>query len=168
MKIADAVFRPVRESIMEALEAACRTIAPTWPLDRFIAVNPYWSWVNQPFEATAGQLGRLAGSRMWMPRSFYRNAWQKGQLTSAHLALAIKEAGALCSVDSVIEAMNKPAPLPAALPLPSDLLDAARDLSREPAWRSTITHQVSQFCAAYRSEERRGGKEGRSRWSPYH
>jgi uncharacterized protein YbcC (UPF0753/DUF2309 family) len=149
MKIADAVFRPVQETVMEALEAACRTIAPTWPLDRFIAVNPYWSWVNQPFEATALQLGRLAGSRMWMPRSFYQNAWQKGQLTSAHIALAIKQAGALCGVDSVIEAINKPAPLPAALPLPSDLLDAARDLSREPAWRSTITHQVSQFCAAY-------------------
>jgi uncharacterized protein YbcC (UPF0753/DUF2309 family) len=149
MKIADAVFRPVQETIMEALEAACRTIAPTWPLDRFIAVNPYWSWLDQPFEATARQLGRLAGSRMWMPRRFYQDAWQKGQFTRAHLALAIKEAGMLCSVESVIAAMNQPAPLPAALPLPSDLLDATRDLSREPAWRSTITHQVSQFCAAY-------------------
>lgn len=149
MKIADAVFRPEQESIIESLEAACRAIAPTWPLDRFIAVNPYWSWVNQPFDATAGQLDRLAGSRMWMPRSFYQDAWRKGQLTRAHLALAMKEAGSLYSVDSVIEAMNQPAPLPAALPLPSDLLDASRDLSREPAWRSTITHQVSQFCAAY-------------------
>ena len=149
MKIADAVFRPGQESIVESLEAACQAIAPTWPLDRFIAVNPYWSWVNQPFEATARQLGRLAGSRMWMPRSFYQDAWDKGQLTRAHLALAVREAGAPRSVDSVIEAMRQPAPLPAALPLPSDLRDASRDLSREPAWRTAITHQVSQFCAAY-------------------
>jgi len=149
MKIADAVFHPAQDTIIEALEAACRTIAPTWPLDRFIAVNPYWSWVNQPFEATAAQLGRLAGSRLWMPRPFYQEAWRKGQFTSAHLALAIREAGAPYTVDSVIASMNEATPLPAALPLPSDLLDAARDLSCEPAWCSTITHQVSQFCAAY-------------------
>ena len=149
MKIADTVFRLEQESIAEALEAACRSIAPTWPLDRFIAVNPYWSWVNQPFDAAARQLGRLAGSRMWMPRHFYQDAWRTGQLTRAHLALAVKEAGAPCSVDSLIDAMNQPTPVPAALPLPSDLLDASRDLSREPAWRATITHQASQFCAAY-------------------
>ena len=39
MKIADAVFRPEQETLTDALEAACRAIAPTWPLDRFIAVN---------------------------------------------------------------------------------------------------------------------------------
>ena len=27
---------------------------------------------------------------------------------------------------------------------------------------------MTQFCIAYRSEERRVGKECRSRWSPYH
>ena len=149
MKIADAVFRPEQQTIADALDAACRAIAPTWPLDRFIAVNPYWSWVNQPFNATAQQLGRLVGSRMWMPRSFYRDAWRNGQLTSTHLAQAVKEAGTPCSVDSVIASLDQPAPLPAALPLPSDVADAGRDLSREPAWRSAITHQVSQFCAAY-------------------
>jgi len=149
MKIADALFQPDQEVLAEALEAACRTIAPSWPLDRFIAVNPYWNWVNQPFDATARQLGRLAGSRMRMPRPFYRDAWRSGQLGSAHLDQAAREAGAPCSVDAVIAALERPAPLPAALPLPSDLIDAGRDLSREPAWRSAITHQVSQFCAAY-------------------
>lgn len=153
MKIADAVFCPRQADIIDAVEAACRAIAPTWPLDRFIAVNPYWNWVHRPFDASARELGRLAGSRMWMPRSFYQDAWRKGQLTRAHLALAVQEAGAPCSVDSVIEAMSQPAPMPVALPLPSDLLDASRDLSREPAWRAAIIHQVSQFCAAYFDDE---------------
>ena len=27
--------------VQAAIDAACARIAPTWPLDRFIAVNPY-------------------------------------------------------------------------------------------------------------------------------
>jgi len=29
-------------SLKETAERACARIAPTWPLDRFIAVNPFW------------------------------------------------------------------------------------------------------------------------------
>ena len=35
------------------------------------------------------------------------------------------------------------------LPLLSDLFDRQRDLQRQPSWCDTITHQISQFCAAY-------------------
>src|SRR3712207_8739149 len=44
--------------------------------------------------------------------------------------------------------------------------DAA--LSRYAATRDAWLEAVEQVCGARRSEERRVGKECRSRWSPYH
>ena len=54
----------MKSSVEEALVSACARIAPTWPLDRFIAVNPYWGFTHQPIEQAAANLSRLCGSPM--------------------------------------------------------------------------------------------------------
>ena len=82
---------PVESSVDAAVEAACRLIAPTWPLDRFIAVNPYWGWVDRPIEEAAAQLAQLGGSRMHMPRAFYRDAFKNQAFQTAHLAQAMQD-----------------------------------------------------------------------------
>ena len=146
---ATTVHSTVNSTVSSAVQAACRSIAPTWPLDRFIAVNPYWGWVDRPIEAVEGRLRQLCGSSLQMPRSFYRGAWQSKAFTLAHLAQAMAEASALEAPATVIAALDDAEAPHRALPLLSDLLDAKRALSREPAWRNVITHQVSQFCAAY-------------------
>jgi hypothetical protein len=43
---------------------ACDRIAPSWPLDRFIAVNPHWGWIDRPIEDAAAAIGVLAGMRL--------------------------------------------------------------------------------------------------------
>ena len=43
------------EQILEAAERACGRIAPTWPLDRFIAVNPFWPRTDKPLPRVAGE-----------------------------------------------------------------------------------------------------------------
>ena len=40
-------------AIMDAVEQACARIAPTWPLDRFIAVNPFWALTGEPLPEVA-------------------------------------------------------------------------------------------------------------------
>ena len=49
-------------SVQPAVDAACARIAPTWPLDRFIAVNPYWGQLERPIaagrRATGGAVGQ--------------------------------------------------------------------------------------------------------------
>jgi uncharacterized protein YbcC (UPF0753/DUF2309 family) len=132
-----------------AIDAACAAIAPTWPLDQFIAVNPYWGWVDQPVARVDAALGRLSGSRLLMPREQFHAAFRAGAITREHLALAISEACSTRSADALIAALDAPRPEPLPLPLLSNALDVRRDLAREPAWVDAITHQVSQFCAAY-------------------
>jgi uncharacterized protein YbcC (UPF0753/DUF2309 family) len=136
-------------SMDAAIEAACRTVAPSWPLDRLIAVNPYWGWIDRPMEEVAARLAELCGSTMHLPREFYLSAWQKSRFSRDDVVQALDEAGSHTEPDAVIATMTGPEQVRSALPLLSDVLDARRDLTREPSWRSTITHQVSQFCAAY-------------------
>jgi hypothetical protein len=47
--------------LAEAIASACDRIAPAWPLDRLIAVNPHWGWIDRPIEHAAAAVGVLAG-----------------------------------------------------------------------------------------------------------
>ncbi len=144
------VFAPhVDASLDAAIDTACRAVAPTWPLDRFIAVNPYWGLVDRPIAHAAAAIARLSGSPMWMPHAFYRQACARGRFEREHLAQAAAEAGVRMTADELLALLDRPAPPLPRLPLPSDILDAKRDLQHAPAWRDTITHQISQFCAAH-------------------
>ena len=85
---------------------------------------------------------------MMMPRAFYREAWQGGRIQRAHLEEARAEASAMDSAETLIGALEQPEDVD-RLPLLSDCLDARSDLSHAPSWREVITHQISQYCAAY-------------------
>ena len=50
-------------SLQAAIDGACARIAPTWPLDRFIAANPYWGQLGRPIGAAAAQLAGLSAAR---------------------------------------------------------------------------------------------------------
>ena len=43
-------------TVRPAIDAACARVAPTWPLDQFIAVNPYWGWRELPAAEVAAQI----------------------------------------------------------------------------------------------------------------
>jgi uncharacterized protein len=136
-------------ALAAAIQAACDSIAPTWPLDRMIAVNPYWGRIQQPFDHAAHDLATIAGSPMAMPFAYYRERWEAGEINESHLARAIAELQAQTTVQALLNLLEDSPAEPAPAPLLCDALDRQRDLSHEPAWCDTITHQISQFCAAY-------------------
>jgi uncharacterized protein YbcC (UPF0753/DUF2309 family) len=132
-----------------AIDRACARIAPTWPLDRFIAVNPYWGHLDRTMPATAAQLAALSGSPMLMPRPWFRAQWEAGRIGRQHLQAAIAASGDTCTVDELVASLDTPPAGPDRLLLVTDLVDARRDLRHAMAWRDYVTHHVSQCCAAY-------------------
>jgi len=136
----------------EAVALACRRIAPSWPLDRFIAVNPYWGYLDQPVDRAFAELGAVAGTRGLMPRSYVQAAWRDGAIQLGHLREAMAEEGSDHSVEQLIAALESPDPSPGRLPLLSDCLDARRDLSHVMSWRDVVTHHTGQFCGAHFDE----------------
>ncbi len=136
---------------------ACQRIAPTWPLDQFIAVNPYWGFVDKPMSVAARKLGQLSGTPLVMPRSFYKAEWQAGRLTQAHLQAAIDKAQADCKIDELISGLTLQSKASdrtndgngRVIPRITSLADSQRDLTHAMPWADFVTHQVSQHCAAY-------------------
>ncbi|MGE5332216.1 MAG: putative inorganic carbon transporter subunit DabA, partial [Nitrospirota bacterium] len=79
-------------ALTQDIDRACARIAPTWPLDQFIAVNPYWGWVDQPMPQAAAALEALGGTRLTLPRSWFAAQWQAGHLQRRHLQAAAERA----------------------------------------------------------------------------
>ncbi len=145
-----------------AIEEAVSAIAPSWPLDRQIAVNPYWGFIDRTFEQAAVTLRRLVGSRLTLAPSEYLRAWSAGEITRAALRRAIAESGASVTIDSAVASLRSHRPRRAGLPLLSDILDERETPGAAPRWCDTITQQVSQYCASYFDEHQADWHRGRA------
>ena len=126
------------------IEAACDAIAPIWPLDSFIAVNPYWSHRDRPMPEVAARLGALSGTTMLMPPAYYRQAWRSGRINRDHLERAIAATGYQGDTEALLRSLEEPATEPAALPTLAELATGRGDGSAQP-----VRDQISAFCAAF-------------------
>ncbi len=131
------------------IDAACARIAPTWPLDQFIAVNPLWGWTERPLPEASARLAALCGSRFLMPRAWFRGEREAGRLSDSSLQAAIDEAGAPCTVADLLALLEAEEAAPPRRALVADVLDAGRNLARRVSWCDFVTHATSQYCAAW-------------------
>ena len=74
------------EHMQAACAQACRAIAPAWPLDRAIAVNPHWCRVDMPVRRVAARMAVLGGIQVFPTRRSQQNAWEAGRIAPADLA----------------------------------------------------------------------------------
>lgn len=139
----------IADDLRAAIESACARIAPAWPLDRAIAVNPYWGWVDRPMRDAAAEIGALAGAPMHMPRAWYREQWRAGALTEPQLRRALDETAARLTYTELVQALETDAPVLPRHPLVSDALDLMRDEWRETTWHALVLDQVGRSCEAY-------------------
>lgn len=80
------------QTLSKILDKACGKIAPLWPLENFVAVNPYLGLTDQPFEKAARQLEQTGGIRTVMSLSFYLEALEKGEMTKNDIGQALNAA----------------------------------------------------------------------------
>ncbi|MDG6777297.1 DUF2309 domain-containing protein [Thiomicrorhabdus sp. zzn3] len=130
-----------------ALAEACGRIAPTWPLDELIAVNPWWEMRNQHFAKVSAKLSALSQAQCVMPKSYFQEIWME-DLQPQHLQQAIEEAGKDYSIEN-LERYLLEEDEHTHWHNVSDFVDSGRDRKYKMAWRDEITHQISQFCADY-------------------
>lgn len=135
-----------------ACAKACRAIAPAWPLDRAIAVNPHWERIGYSVRTVAARMAVLGDIRVFPPRALLRHAWASGRIVAADLDEALAHLpdarAAGLDADQAMAALAQMPQLP-RLPLLIDVLDDDPQGQRRLSWRQAITHQVSQVCAAY-------------------
>lgn len=161
MKLLEPPAKPVTTasatpSSFAAAKAACRRIAPLWPLKNFVAVNPFLGLTDKPFHEACELLGRITSGGMQMPLGYYRDKWQSGAIIERDvlqaLALARTQlAGAwrakleAWNVAQLVVAMNSPSPEEPEILTAAETIDRAHGRS----WSDAIIESISQFCSAY-------------------
>lgn len=145
----------VDSSIDAAIDAACARIAPTWPLDGFIAVNPLWGWIHEPFPVVAAKVGALGGSALVPDRDHFRAAWREDRIARDDLEHAASRADT--SVDELLAWLDEPStPMPKRATL-AELVDVDRGT---PALRDHVVDELSRHCARFFDERLDVDREG--------
>lgn len=144
------------DRIEQACAQACQAIAPAWPLDQAIAVNPHFKRISMPVRTVAARMAVLGDIKVFPERAYIRQAWQKGRISTEDLQQALIAVGKNqgrgpanpLTPRQCIHALTSNAAVP-RLPLLMDVLDDDPQRHTRLTWRQAITHQISQTCAAY-------------------
>lgn len=138
---------------------ACDLIAPVWPLDQWIAVNPFWGLRHLPASRADQVFGERGGFSMLMPTEYYREAWEGGRIREEDLQASIAERGDERNMAWYLDWLGrKPS---TGSPLRSSILDTYKGTSADDeggGLAETACDQVSRVCGAF-FDQRQG------RWS---
>ncbi|MBU2839247.1 DUF2309 domain-containing protein [Acidithiobacillus thiooxidans] len=138
----------------QLFDRVMRRIAPVWPLDSFVAVNPYWGFADQPFSQVAAQLQETVGERVLMDRRWYADLLQTGKLDMADILQAAEDLGQSTDEGDWRAYLREDPELPMRLPRLPELMDRRGHASIS----QYVVEQISHFLAAYYDR-------GQSLWS---
>ena len=66
---------PSSSALLKSFRASTARIAPIWPLENFVAVNPYFGMSDLSFSEVAQRLQKVAGANMTLPIKYYLTLW---------------------------------------------------------------------------------------------
>ncbi|MCB1498811.1 MAG: DUF2309 domain-containing protein [Bauldia sp.] len=136
--------------VIDAATRATRRIAPLWPLDSFVAVNPFLGLVDKTFVDAASTMARTAGARLTIPRAFYAEAISGGRITDADLSAALAEArprpSPSCDIGWIKSAAKAGDPPPASM-LPTVAAVATAATGKD--WAGFVVERISSWAAGY-------------------
>jgi uncharacterized protein YbcC (UPF0753/DUF2309 family) len=155
-----------QHNLSALIERAASQIAPQWPLDQLIAVNPWWPKRQQPFAAVCAEQQLLAGTDCLMSEQWYLSQWQQ-HIQPAHLQQALTEQGVMLSTEAAVAALSQPAKLTRWQRL-AELMTTQQGKKRTLPWPQLIVQQLSQFLALYHQYPERFSVEADSEHHAYH
>jgi len=144
---------------LKPFRQACDLIAPVWPLDQWIAVNPFWGLRHLPTSRADQLLGERGGFSTLMPVEYYREAWEGGRIREEDLQASIEERGDERNLAWYLDWLGRQPS--SAAPLRSSILDTYQGTSGDDevgGLAETACDQVSRVCGAF-FDQRQG------RWS---
>ena len=135
-------------ALIEAANVAARAIPPLFPLASSVAVNPYLGQTGDTLAMTAARLGRVAGTPVTQPRSWYLARIADGRITDSDLAAALAaspDANRPATLAALKAAMLRENPPQTALPSVAELCAQASGID----WPFVINDRISAWAAGF-------------------
>lgn len=133
--------------LAKIIAKVCRRIPPLWPLQHFVAVNPFMGLLDKPFEDACERISRVGHGDILMPADFYLAQIKQGKISDTDLAQALALTGHSLSVEQsktlLLDARDQQSK--AALLSLADFIDKQRGTH----WAAFVTEEISKCCAAY-------------------
>ena len=82
-----------RPLLIVEIDEAARIVAPLWPLQTFIAVNPLWDLRHLPFADAVAHASQVLGVSGYPDAELFALAYASGRITAADLEGALARAG---------------------------------------------------------------------------
>jgi uncharacterized protein YbcC (UPF0753/DUF2309 family) len=141
----------VQDELQTAVSAACEAIAPIWPLDQFIAVDPWWGMRDQPMSAAANQLQRRGGISVLMPASFYLSAWAGGRIRPEDVQDVLQTVGPELapSIESLLKRLHAGDEVQPRVACSIFLSHEGLAPAGDGNFQQAVVRQTGRFCARY-------------------
>ena len=136
--------------LQASMRQACKKIAPVWPLENFVAVNPYLGLTDKKFEHVAQDLATIGGIQMTLPVSFYLKKIDEGRIQRKDIETVLRKRPEEpeSNVDEFIKALKSADDNGMeATPIPT-VADIATQLTGKD-WNSFVTSRISAWAASY-------------------
>lgn len=137
------------EELLSRMLETAKKIAPVWPLESFVAVNPYLGLSDQRFDQAAKYLARVGGIQMTLPISFYKQKLAEGKISrrEIEIALARMSTGNTSAEEFISELEGTEDQARKASSI-STLIDVASQESAKD-WNRFVTVRISSWAASY-------------------
>jgi hypothetical protein len=124
---------------------SCLRVPPLWPLQSFVAVNPFVGLTGKTFSEVCGLMQRVTHESMLMSVDYFRQQVARGRITTQDLTTAIQRRGAELTSTDLLTWLEKPEHQPMGGVKSFADVATARFGGR---WSLLITEEISKWCAA--------------------
>ncbi|WP_296700719.1 YbcC family protein [Algoriphagus sp.] len=137
-----------QEVLVDTLREACKKIAPVWPLENFVAVNPYLGFTDKKFETVAQELAAAGGIQMTLPTSFYLQKLKEGKIKDRDITHILNKRKYDTDVVQFIKSLEEDIETIETTKTIASVIDVATQVT-EKDWNRFVVARISQWAASY-------------------
>jgi len=137
-----------QEELVKTLRKACKKIAPVWPLENFVAVNPYLGFTHKKFDNVAQELAAAGAIQMTLPASFYLSKLKDGIIEERDVAQVLTKRNSKTGVSKFIKSVEKYLDSEDITTTVATVADLATEATKKD-WNRFVTGRISQWAASY-------------------
>ncbi|WP_339799994.1 putative inorganic carbon transporter subunit DabA, partial [uncultured Marinobacter sp.] len=136
------------------LRSVCDWLAPTWALDQWIAVNPFWGLKHLPASRADALLRQHGGFSIVMPAEFYLEAWEGGRIREEDLLASLNESASTESPEQLLGWLkNSHANVERSF---GSVIDSFPPVEEDQAAIEAVCAQIAGTCAAFFDQHQAG------------